>query len=199
MRAKLITLAAALLPLVVPGHASSTDLSSPVGLWQALDDDTKQPTGWFLITDHGGVYDGIIAKMFFKPGENQNSYVRRVQRRSSRPSVARARNHPRHETGRRCQIWRRNDSRSARRQNLSRDDEDLAGWRHADGARLYRHRAVGSKSILDALAGFRLQPARSVRQSEYGSHHQSSRQASCSAAAQTIWSDDWPDDRAGRS
>jgi uncharacterized protein (DUF2147 family) len=72
MRAKLIILAAALLPLVVPGHALSSDLSSPAGLWQALDDDTKQPSGWFLITDHGGVYDGIIAKMFFKPGENQN-------------------------------------------------------------------------------------------------------------------------------
>ncbi|HEY1979465.1 MAG TPA: DUF2147 domain-containing protein [Xanthobacteraceae bacterium] len=72
MRVKLITLAAALLPLVLPSHASSADLSSPVGLWQAVDDDTKQPTGWFLITDHGGVYDGIIAKMFFKPGENPN-------------------------------------------------------------------------------------------------------------------------------
>jgi uncharacterized protein (DUF2147 family) len=76
MRVKLVTLAAALLPLVMPlvlpGHASSSDLLSPAGLWQALDDDTKQPSGWFLITDHGGVYDGIIAKMFFKPGENPN-------------------------------------------------------------------------------------------------------------------------------
>jgi uncharacterized protein (DUF2147 family) len=72
MRAKLFILAAALLPVVMPGHALSTDLSSPAGLWQALDDDTKQPSGWFLITDHNGVYDGIIAKMFFKPGENQN-------------------------------------------------------------------------------------------------------------------------------
>jgi uncharacterized protein (DUF2147 family) len=71
MRAKLLILATALLPVVMPGHASSTDLSSPAGLWQALDDD-KQPSGWFVITDHNGVYDGIIAKMFFKPGENQN-------------------------------------------------------------------------------------------------------------------------------
>src|SRR5208282_5130805 len=36
----------------------------------------------------------------------------------------------------------------------------------ADRARLYRIFAVGTKSILDALAGFRLQRARSVDQSE---------------------------------
>ncbi len=52
---------------------------TPVGLWQAVDDDTKQPTGWFLISDHNGVYDGIIAKMFFKPGEDPNVGVRPVQ------------------------------------------------------------------------------------------------------------------------
>jgi uncharacterized protein (DUF2147 family) len=45
---------------------------SPVGLWQAVDSDTKQPNGWFLIEDHNGVFDGIIAKMFLKPGEDPN-------------------------------------------------------------------------------------------------------------------------------
>ena len=45
---------------------------NPAGLWQAVDGDTKQPTGWFLITDHDGVYAGIIAKMFLKPGEDPN-------------------------------------------------------------------------------------------------------------------------------
>ena len=45
---------------------------TPAGLWQAVDDDTKQPTGWFLIANHDGVYSGIIAKMFLKPGENPN-------------------------------------------------------------------------------------------------------------------------------
>jgi uncharacterized protein (DUF2147 family) len=44
-----------------------------VGLWQAVDDDTKQPTGWFLIREQNGVYNGIIAKMFLKPGEDPNS------------------------------------------------------------------------------------------------------------------------------
>jgi hypothetical protein len=63
---------AALLPLIAAGPAAPADLSSPVGLWQAVDDSTKQPTGWFLISNRDGVYSGIIAKMFMKPGENPN-------------------------------------------------------------------------------------------------------------------------------
>jgi uncharacterized protein (DUF2147 family) len=46
---------------------------SPAGLWQALDSDSKEPTGWFLIADHNGIFDGIIAKMFLKPGEDPNA------------------------------------------------------------------------------------------------------------------------------
>ena len=46
---------------------------SPAGLWQAVDSDTKEPTGWFLIADHNGIYDGIIARMFLKPGEDPNT------------------------------------------------------------------------------------------------------------------------------
>jgi uncharacterized protein (DUF2147 family) len=63
---------AALAPLFAAGPAAPADLSSPVGLWQAVDDSTKQPTGWFLISNHDGVYSGIIAKMFMKPGEAPN-------------------------------------------------------------------------------------------------------------------------------
>jgi uncharacterized protein (DUF2147 family) len=79
MRAKLVTTVALLAPLLAWAHAVSADPMtapaappSPAGLWQAVDSDTKQPTGWFLITDHDGVYDGIIAKMFLKPGEDPN-------------------------------------------------------------------------------------------------------------------------------
>jgi uncharacterized protein (DUF2147 family) len=72
MRAKLVMAAVALLPLIAACPALSAD-PTPVGLWQALDDDTKQPTGWFLISDHNGVFDGIIAKMFLKPGEDPNT------------------------------------------------------------------------------------------------------------------------------
>ncbi|MGA2892413.1 MAG: DUF2147 domain-containing protein [Xanthobacteraceae bacterium] len=69
MRARLLAIVAALGPLVVPVAGLSAD-QSPIGLWQAVDNDTKQPTGWFLIANHDGVYDGIIAKMFLKPGED---------------------------------------------------------------------------------------------------------------------------------
>ena len=64
---------ALLLSIAAAGQAlGQAQSQSPVGLWQAIDDDTKQPTGWFLISDRGGVYDGIIARMFLKPGQNPN-------------------------------------------------------------------------------------------------------------------------------
>ena len=72
MRANVATAFAALLSSLIAWPALAQDLSSPVGLWQAVDDHTKEPTGWFLISDHGGVFDGIIAKMFLKPGEDPN-------------------------------------------------------------------------------------------------------------------------------
>jgi len=72
MRAKFVMAFAVLLPLLVSAPARSAGPWSPAGLWQAVDDDTKQPTAWFLISDHNGVYDGVIARMFLKPGEDPN-------------------------------------------------------------------------------------------------------------------------------
>ena len=72
MSVKVLTFVAALASLVVAAGQALSAEPTPVGLWQAVDDDTKQPTGWFLIRDHGGVYDEIIAKMFLKPGEDPN-------------------------------------------------------------------------------------------------------------------------------
>jgi uncharacterized protein (DUF2147 family) len=74
MRAKFVTAAAAVVVSLIPvTHAMSAAPSPVVGLWQAVDDDTHEPTAWFLISDHDGVYDGIIAKMFLKPGENPDA------------------------------------------------------------------------------------------------------------------------------
>src|ERR1700694_4756294 len=75
MRAKPLIIVAALLWLAAPAQAQSpvpNAAATPVGLWQAVDDDTKQPTGWFLVGNHDGVYAGIIARMFLKPGEDPN-------------------------------------------------------------------------------------------------------------------------------
>jgi uncharacterized protein (DUF2147 family) len=77
MRATVLIPVAALLSLAAAAHAQQPTApvqapQTPAGLWQAVDDDTKQPTGWFLIKSKDGVYSGIIAKMFMKPGEDPN-------------------------------------------------------------------------------------------------------------------------------
>jgi uncharacterized protein DUF2147 len=72
MRMKSVIAVAACLPLVWSSLAHSAGQPSPAGLWQAVDSDTKVPNGWFLIGDHNGIYDGIIARMFLKPGEDAN-------------------------------------------------------------------------------------------------------------------------------
>jgi hypothetical protein len=68
MRAGQLTIAAALLSLLGAGPVPGAELTAD-GLWQALDDDSHQPTGWFLIRAHDGVYEGMIVKMFLQPGE----------------------------------------------------------------------------------------------------------------------------------
>jgi hypothetical protein len=69
MRAKLVLALAALLTAAAGSHAAG-EAHDPVGLWQAVDPATKQPTGWFLIRQRNGAYDGIIARMFLRPGQN---------------------------------------------------------------------------------------------------------------------------------
>jgi uncharacterized protein (DUF2147 family) len=69
MRAKLVTiLAAASLTIAGMTHATGAELTAD-GLWQAVDKESGQPTGWFLIHDHDGLYEGVIVKMYLKPGE----------------------------------------------------------------------------------------------------------------------------------
>ncbi len=49
------------------------------GLWQQIDEATGQSEGWFLIYDHAGIYDGAIAKMFLKPGDDPHALCTRCR------------------------------------------------------------------------------------------------------------------------
>jgi uncharacterized protein (DUF2147 family) len=45
---------------------------SAVGLWEQVDEKSGKPESWFKITEHNGVYQGNIVKIFFKPGEDEH-------------------------------------------------------------------------------------------------------------------------------
>jgi len=56
---------------VAPAAAPAAQAGpSAAGLWQKLED--GKPDGWFLIVDHDGIFEGAIAKLFMKPGEDPN-------------------------------------------------------------------------------------------------------------------------------
>jgi uncharacterized protein (DUF2147 family) len=69
MRARLVIAAAALLSFIAAQPAPGAEQTA-AGLWQAVDPDSGQPTGWFLIRDHDGIFDGTIAKMYLQPGQH---------------------------------------------------------------------------------------------------------------------------------
>ena len=50
--------------------ARAFDPTSAAGLWQKIED--GKSTGWFLVIDHNGTFEGIIAKMFAQPGDPPN-------------------------------------------------------------------------------------------------------------------------------
>ena len=53
--------------VIAPARAAEP---SAVGLWQKLED--GKPVIWILVVDRGGVFEGVIAKMFPLPGESPN-------------------------------------------------------------------------------------------------------------------------------
>jgi uncharacterized protein (DUF2147 family) len=64
-----LLLLAALIPAA--GIAARAEPSA-VGLWEQVDEKTGRAESWFKITERGGVYEGAIVKIFFKPGEDEN-------------------------------------------------------------------------------------------------------------------------------
>ena len=69
----LAVLVAAMMAAAVPLRAQVAAQAGPsaAGLWEKSED--GKPDGWFLVVDRGdGNFEGAIAKMFLKPGEDPN-------------------------------------------------------------------------------------------------------------------------------
>jgi len=59
----------ALLLAIVPGAQAAEP--SAAGLWQKVEG--GKPVAWFLVLDHDGIFEGVIAKTFPLPGDDPNT------------------------------------------------------------------------------------------------------------------------------
>jgi hypothetical protein len=67
-----IAVAAALLLMSAAAYSMAPSQPAATGLWQKTDEQTGAPVGWFLFVERGGLYEGVIAKLFRRPGDPEN-------------------------------------------------------------------------------------------------------------------------------
>jgi hypothetical protein len=65
--------------LALDGAANSAAMEPSVsGLWQKIDWETGKPVGSFLFVERNGLYEGVIAKLFPRPGDPKNCHMART-------------------------------------------------------------------------------------------------------------------------
>ena len=65
-------LMAGLLAAFAAVQAVAAQEPSAAGLWQKVDPETGKTVGWFLFVEREGLYEGVIAKLFLRPGDPPN-------------------------------------------------------------------------------------------------------------------------------
>jgi len=67
-------IAAFLAGLVALGATANSAATEPSvsGLWEKIDWETGKPIGWFLFVERNALYEGVIAKLFPRPGDPKN-------------------------------------------------------------------------------------------------------------------------------